>query len=111
VAKSILVAFTSPASPEVEDAYNEWYNNIHVADISDIPGVSNGRRYKLSDHHGTAFAEFANGHSYLVLYDIDGDPEAITAEMGARIKDGRVRMTPGLIASTPPAVVFYFDAI
>jgi hypothetical protein len=110
MSKKLFVAFTSPENEGVEDAYNEWYNTQHVPDLLDIPGIDSGQRYKLSDESASALGEFANGHKYVVIYHVDTEPDQIMKEIGERVGDGRIRMTPGLVSAKPP-VILWFDEI
>jgi hypothetical protein len=111
MSNKLFVAFTSPASADVEDAYNDWYNTQHVPDLVDIPGIVSGQRYKLSDATASALAGFANGHQYCVVYQVDGEPDQIMKEIGERAADGRIRLTPGLMGADPAAVILWLDAI
>ena len=49
MAKALLLAFTGPKSPELEDEYNEWYDSVHLPDVLAVPGVRSARRFKLAD--------------------------------------------------------------
>jgi len=53
--------------PQMEEAFNDIYNNEHLSDICNVPGVRNGRRYRRMD-----FA-FPNSPKYVALYELD-DP-------------------------------------
>jgi hypothetical protein len=110
MSKKLFVAFTSPENDSVEDAYNEWYNTQHVPDLVDIPGIVSGQRYKLSDDPTGALDGFANGHKYVVIYHVDGESDQIMKEIGERAGDGRIRLSPGLVSTKPP-VILWFDEI
>jgi hypothetical protein len=109
--KKILIAFTSPASPEVEDEYNDWYNNVHVPDVVAAPGLIRGTRYRVSDFQDGRFVDLAGGHQYMVLLEADGDPDAIQKELAERSADGRIRPSSGLVAPEPPVVAVWFDQV
>jgi hypothetical protein len=112
VTKSAFLVFSSPADVERDGEYNDWYQNVLVADVLKIPGVVAARRYRLADLQGSMFAGFANGNQYLAMYDIDGsDPKSVNAEIATRVADGRIRLVPGLLSRNPPPVSVFFDQI
>jgi hypothetical protein len=112
VTKSAFLVFSSPAEVEREGEYNDWYQNVLVTDVLKIPGVVAARRYRLADQQGATFAGIANGNRYLAMYDIDGsDPTSVSAEIAARIADGRIHLVPGLLARNPAPVSVFLDQI
>lgn len=62
-----MVVFTRP-KPGREDEYNDWYQNIHLRELVEFPGIVGAQRYKLSVRLGTGDAE-----PYLSIYDIECD--------------------------------------
>jgi hypothetical protein len=85
-----------------EAAWNDWYNNVHLPEITACPGFGQSARY-VSEHDGV--------RHYVAVYELDG-PEALgSAEFnqrrGWREFTGRVRWTSRLyrrIAAAPPAI-------
>ena len=77
MAKYVFVVFTEPV--EGQDAeYNEWYSDVHIADVLKLDGIVAARRFKLA-----AMDPPQDGHRpYLALYEIETDdvsqiPDAI----------------------------------
>lgn len=70
-----LLVFTSPA-PGQDAEYNEWYSNIHVPEVLQIPGIVAAQRWKVSEDAG-----IETEHRYLAIYELDERPptEAIAA--------------------------------
>lgn len=69
-----LLAFTN-AKPGEEDAFNDWYTNVHLADVLKLPGVTSAQRFRLSEtqhHPGSSSFE------YMAIYEIDIDDVAVT---------------------------------
>ena len=64
-----LIALTNPI--EGRDAeFNDWYTNVHLADVLKLPGVTAAQRYKLADvQHRPGPFEW----SYMAVYEIDID--------------------------------------
>jgi hypothetical protein len=69
VHKSVLLVYTD-VDPEHEEAFNRWYNEIHVPDILAVDGFSAARRYKLS---GPPPRGQEPASRYLAIYEVDTD--------------------------------------
>ena len=48
-----------------EDEFNRLYDEEHVPNLLSVPGVSNARRYKLTD------GDYGDMPRYLALYDLE----------------------------------------
>jgi len=81
-----LIVYTSPAEGR-EDEYNAWYDDVHLAEFSALPGVINGRRFKV--HAADADA----APVYAAIYELSCHPDQVLGAMNAGIKDGSVHMT------------------
>ena len=69
MAKHVFVVLTN-ATPGMEDEFNDWYTNRHLADVLAIPGVVAAQRFTLSDHQRAAPP---HPYKYLALYEIETD--------------------------------------
>ena len=79
MAKYKMIVFTGPVAGK-EDAYNDWYNNVHLRDVVAIPGFVSAQRFKLES---TMIGAMPN--SYLAIYEIETDDPAETMrQLGAR---------------------------
>jgi hypothetical protein len=85
MARTIMAVFTNPASPHVEDEYNSWYDEVHLKELLAVPGVVGATRYRLGDG-----APSPSEHRYLALYELDGPPETVLAQLGS----GAVAVSP-----------------
>jgi antibiotic biosynthesis monooxygenase (ABM) superfamily enzyme len=86
-----IFVVTAEVDPHVEAAWNEWYNGVHLPEITACPGFTQSARY-VSEHNGV--------RHYVALYELDG-PEALhSAEFnqrrGWREFAGHVRWTSRL---------------
>jgi hypothetical protein len=67
MSKYTLVVWTNPSEGR-EAEYNDWYNNIHLAEVVSIPGFVAAQRYKLNKPlMGEPY------RPYLALYEMDVD--------------------------------------
>jgi len=75
----LFLVMTNALSGE-DDAFNDWYDNRHLADVMSAPGIVAARRYRL--------ARETAGHqspwSYLALYEIA--PGAAESTLAALLK-------------------------
>jgi hypothetical protein len=81
-----LIVYTSPAEGR-EDDYNAWYDDVHLAEYSALPGVISGRRFKVEGNGPAAYA---------AVYELSAHPDQVTAAMNAGIKDGTVHMSDAI---------------
>lgn len=104
MAKAVLIAFTSPAGPDQEDAFNEWYEKVHVVEIRKaIPSVSMVNRYRQVEVGGASAPA-----RYVAVYemDIDDVTDAIKS-MTAALRAGEIQSTDTMdLVTSPPVLVW-----
>jgi hypothetical protein len=104
LSKGIFVVQSSPASAEVEDAFNAWYADTHIPQVCAIPGFVGVRRYRLHDAEGADPAT----PTYLSIYDLEADDiSAPPAELRVRSAAGEVDKSDTLQTDPPPVVGLY----
>ena len=76
--KAVLVVFTNVTSPEHDDAFNDWYDDTHLADVLAVPGFVAASRYRISAVQAPGVEP---PHRYMAVYEIDNDdlPGALKA--------------------------------
>jgi len=88
------LVFNGPVAGREAD-YNRWYDEQHAPDVVSIPGFVSAQRYKRSDLQLRPDA--GASPPYLVVYRIvTDDLPAVYAEVVARIKSGRTRLSPAM---------------
>lgn len=68
--KALLMVRTD-VKPEGEGAFNDWYTNVHLPEILEVPGIRWGRRYKLSGSE--TYPASADDLTYLAIYELDDE--------------------------------------
>jgi hypothetical protein len=81
-----LIVYTSPVDGR-EDDYNAWYDDVNLAEFSALPGVINGRRFKVTA------SDAATKPVYAAIYELSSHPDEVMGAMNAGIRDGSVRMS------------------
>jgi hypothetical protein len=105
MAKALLLAWSSPASPDQVAEFEEWYTRTHIPQVrAAVPSITSVSRYELVD---PGSPEPSN--RYLAVYEIDDtDVAAAAAAMGESAAAGRIEMTTAMnTTQEPPAAQWY----
>ncbi|OBF80775.1 hypothetical protein A5791_07445 [Mycobacterium sp. 852002-51163_SCH5372311] len=93
MAKGIIHVETRPSSPDRDQEYNTWYNEVHLPELVALDGFVSARRLRPVDGDGP----------YLALYEIEGDDlQAILDNMRANAR--RLHMSDALQLDPPPVM-------
>ena len=93
MAKGIIHVETRPSSPEREQDYHTWYNEVHIPELVALDGFVSARRFRPADADAP----------YLALYEIEGDDlQAILDNMVANA--GQLHMSDALQLDPPPVM-------
>lgn len=81
-----LLIVTVEVDPEVEAAWNQWYDTVHLPDALRCPGVRRGRRYVSRGDISETTAgrtEKVARRVYTTIYELDGPAATATPEFQA----------------------------
>ncbi len=67
MARHLLIALSRPVEGR-EAEYNDWYQNVHLAQMVALPGFVSAQRFRVSRSLGAR-----DVFPYLALYEIDTD--------------------------------------
>jgi hypothetical protein len=100
VPSSVLMVYSDPSSPDLEDEYNRWYHETHLPEVIDVPGFVAASRYRVTAVN-MLNEPWVVSQRYLAVYELDrSDPEQIAAshaELSRRVREGdRMGMSPSL---------------
>ena len=91
--RAIMLAFTEPADSADDDAYNAWYDDKHLHDVVNVPGVVAATRYKLAKGIELLPGALEVPQRYLAIYELEADTEEglgkFAEELKAALTDGR----------------------
>ncbi len=110
MAKAVLLVFTRPSRPEVEDEYNRWYDEEHLADVLRVPGIAGASRFKISNAQRTGFDPADAPAPYLAVYEIESDDlQATLDELRSRGRTSEMPISDALgsTADATPVVMLY----
>ncbi|ORW30744.1 hypothetical protein AWB91_17285 [Mycobacterium paraense] len=91
MAKGIMLVESVPSSPDREDEYNTWYDEVHIPQLLELDGIVAARRLRPVDGNGP----------YVAIYELEGDDlQAILDNMIANA--GQLRMSDALQLNPAP---------
>lgn len=95
MARGILYVASRPSSPERTQEYNDWYDNVHLAEVVALKGIFGAKRLKPVQDDGP----------YVALYELEGDNlEAIIENMFTVAREGGFKMSDALQMNPSPEV-------
>lgn len=71
-----MLLVSASVNPAVEDAWNTWYDRVHLPEILACPGFEHARRYVTTDKRGQ--------RSYQTIYRLSTDDAVRSAEFTKR---------------------------
>ncbi|MCV7441642.1 hypothetical protein H7K33_05345 [Mycobacterium paraense] len=91
MAKGIMLVESVPSSPDREDEYNTWYDEVHIPQLLELDGIVAARRLRPVDGNGP----------YVAIYELEGDDlQAILDNMIANA--GQLHMSDALQLNPAP---------
>jgi hypothetical protein len=99
------LVFTN-AAPGREEAFNRWYDEVHIADLLRVPGIVGARRSALTQAQLTMETgdpelcgpeRIGAKHRFLAVYEIEADdPMPVLEEIRTRANTADMPITPDL---------------
>jgi hypothetical protein len=77
-----------------EAEFDTWYDEVHLPDVVDVPGVRAAQRFTLGPERRDQSVEPEFRH--LAVYEIDGDPDEVFPEITRRIESGAMILAEAL---------------
>ena len=109
--KGIFLALSNPASDDVHDDFNQWYDDVHAKEVLALPGVQSARRFRLADSQIMP-GDDADGRQYLALYEVEVDDwQAFANEMQQGFADGRITIDAQLLQLDPMVKTMVFEEL
>ncbi len=83
-AKAVLLVKTACSDPARDAEFNRWYDDVHIPDVTSVPGVIRAQRYKLSGQPSKTEPEA----QYLAVYEFDtDDTKSVSRAVGAKMPE------------------------
>jgi hypothetical protein len=102
MAKFKYVVFTE-AVPGREEAFNDWYTNVHVPDLLALDGFMAAQRFKLVALDSNS----QPASKYMAIYDLEGDdPKAILGQLANPALIKGMVMTDAIDLSSAKTILY-----
>ena len=98
MADHILVVMADPTEGQV-DAFNTWYDTVHIPEMLTVPGVVAAQRYQA----GPALGQ-EPPRRFLAIYEVDGSLDDALAAIGKAAPE--FTMNPAFDAASTLAYTF-----
>jgi hypothetical protein len=101
---NLFIALTNPIEGE-DEAFNTWYDTQHVPEVLDVPGVTTAQRYDIAelpvpDDPDLPAQLPPPTHRYMVIYELDNEPEVVMGEFLKRVMAGTLSLGQWLDLTT-----------
>ncbi|TGD71348.1 hypothetical protein E4634_18935 [Mangrovimicrobium sediminis] len=85
-----------------EDEYNEWYQTVHLPELTSIPGIQAAQRFRME----VALVE-GDAWPYMSIYELETDDvNAVLAQLTGMAENQLLTMTDAIDLSDVYAVVY-----
>jgi hypothetical protein len=95
-----LLIFTAPSPGHEASAYHEWYDDVHLTEVLQVPGIRSAQRWTLSGDAMPARLASPPPHPDLAVYKTSAPAAAVAAELERRFVGGVFDMSPALDMTT-----------
>jgi hypothetical protein len=112
MARATMHSHTRPSAPDQEDAFNAWYDEVHLPQVMDrIPGVISAQRFRLSRTQLVADDEVPR-RPYVTVYELDTDDlPRLVARLDEALRDGTLDPSDAVDSTDLGPVVHLYEPV
>lgn len=92
---STFVAFSRPVEGR-EAEFDRWYDEVHLPEVLEVPGILNGQKLLLGPDQMPAQYTPACEFPQVALYEVEGDVAEVAAEIVSRAEEGVFHMSDAM---------------
>ena len=89
---TLYLVFSNPVDGKDRE-FNEWYDAVHVPEVLATPGMVSAQRFDLRDTEIVRLAGMTPAHRYLLVYEMDGDPDVVMGKIQEAVASGDIAMS------------------
>ena len=98
--RTTYLVFSNPVAGK-EDEFNEWYDTTHLPEVLATPGMRAAQRFRLLETEMTHNSVLPTpAHRYLLVYEMEGDVEAVMGRIQEAALSGAMQMSDALDLET-----------
>ena len=103
--KSLMLTFSEPVSPDLEDEFLRWYTDVHIPEMrAAAPQIVEATLYVASDVH----QDTPGARRYLTVYEVESDDIAgVYRQIREAGRAGNVNMSGSLRREPQPLTLLY----
>ena len=99
-----IMAVYSNAVEGRDDDYNQWYNDIHLGEVIEVPGFVAAQRFAVA---GDPVRGDAPAHKYLAIYELEtDDPQACLGALNEAVAGGSMNISDAISMDDVAAVLY-----
>lgn len=92
---TMYLVFSNPVDESQEQAFNDWYDDVHLPEVLATPGMVSAQRYKLRETE-IGRATGVPAQRYLIVYEMDDDPDTVMKRIMEAHAAGAIHMHDAL---------------
>ncbi|MCW3003718.1 MAG: hypothetical protein JWQ20_3016 [Conexibacter sp.] len=104
-----LLIFTAPGAGHAPEAYHAWYEETHLGEVLEVPGIRTARRWHVSGAPMPDRLVSPPPHPDLAVYRTSAPAAEVAAELERRFVEGVFTMSP-VLDMTSMSVWFFSPA-
>lgn len=94
-----LVMIKSNAASGKEAAFEDWYNNIHIGEVLEVPGFVTGQQFRCAAD---------DPYSHFSMFEVESDDITATLTgLGEAFASGQMTLSDALDTQSAPETVMY----
>ena len=98
--KYIFMVFANAVDGK-DDAFNDWYTNVHLDEVLQVPGFASGQRFEVAGDPAPDPT-----HNYLAMYELEtDDPQATLGALNKAVAEW-MQMTDTMDSATANVKLF-----
>ncbi len=99
-----IMAVYSNAVAGRDHEYNQWYNEIHMGEVLQVPGFVAAQRFAVA---GDPVRGEASVHKYLAIYELETeDPDACLTALNEAVAGGGMNVSDAISLDDVAAQVY-----
>jgi hypothetical protein len=93
--RTLYLVFSNPVEGKDRE-FNEWYDSVHLREVLATPGMISAQRYSVREAEINRAAGVRPTHRYLLVYEMEGDVDAVMSKLQEAAASGVLQMSDSL---------------
>ena len=70
--RGLMLVYSNPSASDQREAFNRWYDEVHLQEVLQVPGVVAASRFQYDDDQMLP-GDNPLGRNYLAVYEIEAE--------------------------------------